>query len=266
VAEAAAVLALVALGAGVVALVAVLDGRRLGIPASLAVLAPLAETARLLRSRPTGTRRRLLGGAVLVAASVLRVLALPVADTAVLGAPLGIGWFVVADLVLWTGGALLAGRAAPRLLLRAAAVEAPLLLALAAAVAASQGDERLAVEAPVAFLTLLVGGGILLPRVVAPNSVGTGADRLLVAAGRAMQPVSVSAVAAVLFLEAGGSPGGALLLLGATVVLTGLLVVLARRVPVPRPALVARLSLRVLLPLAAVQLAVVVALTVLAGT
>lgn len=251
--EAIAVVALLVLAAGVVALRAVLDGIRLGVPASIAVLAPVSEAARLLRSRPIRARPRVLpvvGGAGLLAASVLRVVALSL--------PSAVAWFVAADLLWWVAGALLVRGAGFRYVGRAVAVELPLLLALAVPIVAAEADLPLAVEAPVALL-LITAGGVLLPWAVAPCAVGTGAGRLLVGAGLAAQPVSAAAVAAALFL-----PSGIAWLGAGTVALTVLLVVAARRFPVLRPPLIARLSLRALLPLAAVQLAIVVALTLLA--
>jgi NADH-quinone oxidoreductase subunit H len=276
------VLTLLVLGAGLVALRAVLDGRGQGASASIAVLAPAAEGARLLRSRPWHERagtRALIAGAALLLSSVVRVLALPMVGPALLGPPLGVGWFVVADVVWWAAGAVLAdgGRGAlRRFLLRAAAVEVPLLIALAAPIVAArslavadvraaQRDLPLAAEAPVAFVLALVVAGVLLPWVIGDRAAGTGPDRLLVAAGLAGQPVAAAAVAGVLFLGGGGSGTGAAWLLGETAVLAALLVVVTRRFPVLRPHLVARLSVLVLLPLAIVQLAVVVALALLAG-
>jgi hypothetical protein len=258
VADALGVLVLVALGGGVVGLRAVLDGARVGVPASIAVLAPVSEVGRALRARPAGRRAVLpvVGGAGLLVASVLRVVALPGAG----GAPLAVAvaGFVVADAVWWVAGAIL-GRGGARSLARAAAVEAPLLLALAVPVVAGRGTVPLGVEAPVALL-LLVAGGVLLPLAIGPLRAGPGAGRLLVGAGLATQPVSAAAVAAALLL-----PAGTAWLVGSTVVLTAIAVLADRRVPALRPPLVARLALRVLLPLAAVQLAVVVALTLLAA-
>lgn len=244
-----AVALLLVLAAGVVALRAVLDGARVGVPASIAVLAPVSEVARLLRSRPRALP--VLGGAGLLAAPVLRVVALDLPNAVV--------WFVAADLLWWIAGALLLGRAGLlRYAGRAVAVEVPLLLALAVPSVAGSSEPPLGLEAPVAAL-LMAAGGVLLPWAVAPRAVGSGAGRLLVGAGLAAQPVSASAVAAAMFL-----PPGVASLGGGTVALTLLLVLVARRVPTLRPPLVARLSLRVLLPLAAVQLAIVAALTLLA--
>lgn len=246
--DAVAVAVLLVLAAGVVALRAVLDGARVGVPASIAVLAPVSEAARLLRTR--ARVRPVVGGAGLLGASVLRVVALDL--------PNAVLWFVAADLLLWVAGALLVRGAGFRYLGRAMAVEVPLLLALAVPSVAASSDPPPGVEAPVAAL-LTAAGGVLLPWAVAPRDVGSGAGRLLVGVGLAAQPVSAAAVAAALFL-----PAGPAWLSGGTVALTLLLVLVARRFPTLRPPLVARLSLRVLLPLAAVQLAIVVALTLLA--
>jgi NADH-quinone oxidoreductase subunit H len=254
--EAIAVAVLLLLGAGVVALRAVLDGARVGVPASISVLAPVAETARLVRSRPLGARSPVLpivGGAGLLVASLLRALAVPIAQPTVLG----VAGFAIADAVWWIAGALLL-RGGLRYLGRAVAVEAPILLALAVPVLAGVGDLPLAAEAPVALLLLLIAG-VLLPWAV-PAPGGQGLARLLVGAARATQPVAAAAAAAVLLL-----PTGTAWLVGATVVLAALVVLAARRFPTLRPPRVARVSALILLPLAAVQLAVVVALAVLAG-
>jgi NADH-quinone oxidoreductase subunit H len=268
-----ALVALLVLGAGAAALRAVLDGRRVGVPPSVSVVAPLAESARLLRSRPAGRavpRTPVVAGVALLAAAALRVLALPIA-----GGTLGLLWLVAADVVWWAGAALLAERGdRVRTLLRAAVIEAPLLVALAAPVVAAgslrapdllaaQQSLPFAAEAPVALLVVLLVGGLLLPAAVPER--GTGAGRLLVAAARAVQPVSAAAVAAVLLLGLGGSPSGAALLVGATALLAALVVWVAHRLPVLRPQRLVELSAAVLLPLALVQLGVVVVLTLLGG-
>src|SRR5689334_7246745 len=207
-----AVAALLLLGAAVVALRAVLDARGAGM-ASVAVLAPLAEGARLVRRRAARARPAgIAGGALLLLAPVVRVLALPLAGPALLGAAPGLGWFVVADALWWLGAGLLVGR---RVVPAALAVEAPMLLALATpAVAAGSvriTDEAagrlglpLAAEAPVAFLLLLVVGGVLLPWAVRPAVARLGgAARLLAGAGTAAQVVAASVTASLLLLGAG---------------------------------------------------------------
>ena len=271
--------ALLVLGAGAAALRAVLDGRRVGVPASVSVVAPLAESARLLRSRPAAgavPRTPVVAGVALLVAAALRVLALPVAGAPLLGGTLGLLWLVAADVVWWAGAVLLADRVdRVRTLLRAAVIEAPLLVALAApAVAAgslrapdllvAQQTLPFAAEAPVALLVVLLVGGLLLPAAVPER--GTGAGRLLVAAARAVQPVSAAAVAAVLLLGVGGSPSGAALLAGATALLAAIVVWVAQRLPVLRQQRLVELSAVVLLPLTLVQLGVVAVLTLLGGT
>lgn len=265
-----AVAALLLLGAAVVALRAVLDARGAGM-ASVAVLAPLAEGARLVRRRAARARPAVIaGGALLLLAPVVRVLALPLAGPALLGASPGLGWFVVADALWWLGAGLLVGR---RVVPAALAVEAPMLLALAtpavaagsvriADVAAGRLGLPLAAEAPVAFLLLLVVGGVLLPWAVRP-SVGAlgGTARLLAGAGAAAQIVAASVTASLLLLGAG--PGVPLLVV-ATAVLTGVLVLAERRFPALALGRLARLGLTVLLPLGAVQLGIVLVLTLLA--
>lgn len=272
-----ALVALLLLGAGATALGAVLDGRRVGVPGSLSLVAPLAEAARLLRSRrpASATRIPVLAGAGLLVATAVRVLALPIAGAPLLGGPVGLTWLAVADLVWWTAGALLVDRGAVRRhLLRALAIEAPLLVALAIPVLAAgslravdvltaQRSLPFAVEAPVAFLLVLVVGGVLVPDAV--ETRGTGTARFLVAAAHAVQPVSAAAVAAVLLLGTGGSPAGSLALAAQTALLAAAVVVVAGRFPALRPPRLAELALRLLLPLALVQLGVVVALTLLGG-
>ena len=257
-----AVVALLVLAVGVAALRAVLDGRRSGTPASIAVLGPLSEAARLLRERSGGSVP-VLAGALLLVAAVARGI------VPVLVGPLGLGAFVAADVVWWIGGLLLAERRG-RFLLGALAVEVPLVLALAAPAVAARSTrlsdvvaaERtlpFAAEAPVAFLLVLVIGGVLLPWAIRVDR-RRGGGRLLIGAGLAAQPVSAAAAATLLFVGIGGGWG-----VVATAVLAAALVLLARRLPALRLGRVVRPALVVLLPLAVVQLAVVVALTVLAG-
>ncbi|RIX30815.1 NADH-quinone oxidoreductase subunit H [Amnibacterium setariae] len=260
--------ALLVLGLGVAALRAVLDGVRLGVPASIAVLGPAADAARCLRTRPSrGAARPTVAGALLLASALVRVLALPVLAAPLLGGPLGIGWLVVADAV-WLLGLGLLDR---RRLLPALAVEPALLLALAVPVVSTGSLDAtrivqaqslpVGIAAPVAVVVLLVAAGALLPEAV-PRP-GRGPAGLLVSAALAAQPVAAAATAAVLLLGLGG-PGGALPLAAVVIVLGALLVLLQRRFPVPRPRRLAGFALAVLLPLAAVQLAVVVALALLA--
>ena len=121
-------------------------------------------------------------------------------------------------------------------------------------------DLPLAAEAPVAFLLLLVVGGVLLPQAVAGPVDGLGgAARLLAGAGRAAQPVSAAATASMLLL---GTDDGWTWL--AASLLAAVLVVVSRRFPVLSTPRLVRLALTVLLPLAVVQLAIVVALSALA--
>lgn len=261
-----AVVALLVLGPGAVALRGVLDGLRIGIPASIAVLAPLAEGARLVRR--WGVRsgaRPVLAGATLVVATLLRVL------VPALAGPLGIGGFLVADAVWWAGGLLLARRRR-RFLIGALALEAPLVVVVAApavaaggvrigAVAAAQQGLPFAATMPVAFLLLLAVVGVLLPWAVQADVRRLGGTaRLLGGAALAAQPVSAAAAASVLFLGLGA--GWAVV---ATALLTAVVVVAERWFPRPALARLTRVSLAVLLPLGAVQLAIVVVLAVLAG-
>jgi hypothetical protein len=252
-----AVLAVLVLGAGVVALRAVLDGLRTGLPASIAVLAPLGEGARLLRTRSVGARTRpgpVVAGVLLLIPPLLRVTLLG------LDLPGGVAWLVAAEAV-WCVGAGMLGR------WRSIVLEPPLLLALATPVVAAGTlwigpvrDLPIAAEAPVAFLLLLVIGGVLQPWAIDPpvDRLG-GAARLLAGAGRAAQPVSVAATASVLLL---GTTSGWTWF--AAAVLAAVLVIGARRFPVLPERRLVRLALAVLLPLAVVQLGIVIALTLLA--
>lgn len=254
-----ALVALLVLGGAVVALRAVLDGLRTGLPASIAVLAPLAEGARLLRTRRASGGA--LAGSLFLLAAVLRVL------VSGLAGPVGVAGFVIADAVWWLGGLLLVERR-PRFMLGALAVELPLLLALAAPVVAARSlridvvvaaDRAipLAVEAPVAFLIVLAVGGVLLPWAVSGGSRPVaGRARLLVGAGLAAQPVSAAAAASVLFLGLGGWSA-----VGAEALLTVVLVVAARRFPALRLRRLIGPALALLTPLAVLQLAIVIALT-----
>lgn len=271
-----ALVVLALLGAGAAALRAVLDGGRVGVPASVSVVAPLAEAARLLRRRAPGrstSRRPVVAGTALLGAAALRVLALPIAGAPLLGGSFGLLWLVVADAVWWAGATVLAERGdRGRSVLRAVALEAPLVVALATpAVAAgslrapdllaAQQSLPFAAEAPVALLIALVAGGLLLPAALPAR----GTARPLVAAARAVQPVSAAGVAAVLLLGAGGSPSGAVLLVPVAALLAALVVAVAQRLPVLRPQRLVELSAVVLLPLALVQLGVVAVLTLLGG-
>ena len=170
----------------------------------------------------------------------------------------------------WVGGVLLVRR--QRFLLAALAVEAPLVLALAApavsarsirvdGVVGAQQGLPFAATMPVAFLLLLGIGGVLLPWAVQREARHLGGTaRLLVGAALAAQPVSAAAAAAMLFLGLGG--GWAMV---AATLLAGALVIGARWFPLLGLRRLSRLALAVLLPLAFVQLVVVTVLTVLGG-
>jgi hypothetical protein len=258
VAEAVALVLLIAFAGGVVALGAVLDGARSGTPASIAVLAPLAEAARHVRGRVPGTATPgRVAGAGLLVASVVRLLALPLDGSPLLGAPLGTGWVLVADAVWWCAAALLVEPGARRrLAVCALALEAPLVVALATRLLAVGAGVPVGVEAPVALLLVVVVGGALLPWAVRGRA---GARPLLVRVGLAAQPVSAAAVAAALLL---GGTGGVLVL--ETAVMTALVVVVSRRFPVLSRPRLARLGSTVLLPLALLQLGAVAVLARLA--
>lgn len=271
--EVLALLALPLLAGGTAALRAVLDGRAARVPASIAVLAPASEAARALRTLPllaAGGAAMRVAALVTIVVAVVRVLLLPLDGAPALVTPLGVGAFVLLDLVCW--GAWWAVERHRRLPLHAVAVELPVLLALAGpavaagslradAIAAAQRDLPFAVQMPGALLVLVAVLGLLAPWSAPLRTPPrpAGLDGLLLRAARAVGLVSGLATASALLL------GGGLVRTGAaTVLLLVVVEVVARRLPVLRDGRGARAAVGVLLPLAALQLAVVVALALLA--
>ena len=276
-----AVPALLLVAAAVAALAAVASGRDAGVLASVAVLAPLSEAARAARTLPRLARGGMLprlGAIGLLALAALRVLLLPVDGVVLIDTPIGVGAFVVLDLLSWACWAPLARTRPRRLLLRALAVELPVVLALAGPVVAARSLSVVAIAAqpllpfaaqmPVVPVVLLAGIGLTTPwsAAAAPPLADrlAPAERLLADAARTASLVAGCAVAAVLLLGTTGA-GGAARAAVAAVVLAVLLVVVGRRVPAFGPERASRGSLVVLLPVAALQLAVVVVLALLAG-
>lgn len=288
---------LLLLAGGAVAFQAVLDGRPARVPASVAVLAPLAETARLLRQG----RRTLAGadvllwrlaGVGLLVAAVLQVAVVPVGGAVVADLAVGVVWFNAVDVLLWACWWLLGWGAnstwalvgGHRFLAQALSAELPLMFALIGPavaahslrmtdVVAAQRDLWFAVQMPVAFLVFLAGvvafaawgpfaasaGRDIASGVLAELA---GTDRLLVLAGRAALLVAGAAVAVPLFLGGGAGPGlpPAAWTVVKTALLVAVLVVAGRRVPQLRPERLAEVSWLVVLPLVLVQLLVVAVL------
>lgn len=216
------------LAGGSAALRAVLDGRIAGAPASITVLAPLAEVARLLRRRgPIRLVRQRFAGVVLLAAAGVQIAVL-------VGAPV---WWLGATVVLRWGGVWALQRPTRRAavavvlteLVLAAAVAAPVIASgatTAAGIAAAQQPIWFAIMMPVAFLAFVVASGATRgPLSVALERDGGGSVLLL--AGRALVLASAVALAVPLFLGGGSWP----LLLAKAVVLMVAVVLAGRRFP-----------------------------------
>ncbi|MCX2968512.1 MULTISPECIES: NADH-quinone oxidoreductase subunit H [Streptomyces] len=263
---------------------------------------PLVETARLLRQRGRRTVaadgllwRVGVAGPLVVA--LLMVVVVPVGGTVVADLPVGVVWFNAMDVSLWavawlagwgpnSVGPLVGGY---RFVAQALGYELPLMFALTApAVAAASLDlgdvvaaQRglwFAVWMPVAFAVFLASvaafsmwgpfrapvGADLAGGVLAEAS---GADRLLLLAGRYALLAAGAAVGAALFLGGGAGPwlpGWAWSLLK-TVALLVVLVAVRRRLPVVRPQRVVRLGWLVALPAVLLQLLVVALVVVWKG-
>lgn len=244
-----------ALAIGAQTLAAVLDGRVAGAPASITVLGPAAEAARLLRRRPRAARQR-FGGLLLLAAAAAQIAVL-------VGGP--VWWLGAAGVLRWTAVWTL-GRPTRRAVIAvlliesvlAAGVAAPVLAAgaiTADGIAAAQEPVWFAVTTPVAFLAFVVASGATWgPLSEAAERDGGGSVLLL--AGRALLVASAVALAVPLFL--GGGPWA--VLLGKAAVLMVAVVLVGRRFPRPGPrTLPLRIPL-VALALALLQLGLVLAL------
>ncbi len=297
---AAALLVLAALAVVSAAGDRVLVARTAGRPLRAAA-SPWPDLARLLvqRRRTTTAPDALLwrtGGAGLLVVAVLVAAVVPVGDVVAAPLPVGVVWLNALDVLLWAFVWLAGWGAASaaslvggyRYLALALAYELPLMFALTAPaldagsldlrdVVAAQADRWHVVDQPVALVVYLVcvaafslwgpfrapagpdlGGGVL--------AEVSGADRLLLLAGRHALLAAGAAVAVPLFLGGDLGPGlpGWLWQLLKTLVVLGGLVLVRRRLPLLRPERFAEAGWVVLLPLTLAQL-LVTALVVLAG-
>lgn len=276
-----------------------LESRAGGGLAPRGVLAPVAETARLLRQRRRSTLaadRALwrIGGAGLVVSPLLMIAVVPLGPPPVLDSGVGVVWFNAADVLVWAMVWLLGWGAnsfyslvaAYRFLASALAYELPLMFALTTPAVAA-GSLRMTdivtaqqgwwyvVWMPVAFVIVCVGvigfsvWGPLSPAVGRDLAGGvlvelSGPDRLLVQAGRYLLLVAGLAFVAAVFLGGGNGPllpAWAWMAVKTTVLLAGL-VAARRRVPLLRPDRFLEIGWLVLLPAALVQLLVVAVVVV----
>jgi len=272
------------------------DGRRGGL------LAPVAETARLLRQ----PQRSLLsadvllwriGTAALPIIAVLMAAVLPFGSWVIADLPVGLVWFNAMDVMVWaavwlagwgpnSAHAMIGGY---RFLGLALGYELPLMFALTApAVAAGSlrmadivaGQETLWYVAwmPVAFVVFCAA--VLAFSLHRPFDAPAGADlgggvlaeaagvdRLLLLAGRHMLLAVGSGFAVALFLGGGAGPflPGWAWFLTKTLVVLGVLLVVRRRLGPLRPDQLMAPAWLVALPAVLVQLAVVAVVAVARG-
>ena len=302
IAAAAVPFVLLVLAAAVVAFGAVLDARLAGAPAGTAVLAPIAETARLLRQgrRTIAGADPLLqriGGTGLLVAAALQVVIVPLGPVVPADLAVGVVWFNAIDVLLWAFWWLLGWGAdsaysligGHRLLGQAISTELPLMFALTApAVAAgslrmtdieaAQRDLWFAVSMPVAFVTMLAAVvafsawgpfAVTAGRDIASGVLAelSGPDRLLAQAGRAALLVAGAAVSVPLFLGGGAGP---LLpawawVLVKTLLVAAVLVAVSRLLPAIRPERLAEVAWLVVLPLVLLQVLVVAVVALVGG-
>ncbi len=285
-----ALLLLLLLALGAAGTDRVLVARTAGRPVSGAVTEPMAEVARLLvqRRRTTSDPDALLwrfgGGALLVAAGLMTAV-VPLDGRAVAVLPVGVVWFNAVDVLLWAGvwlagwgaAGVLSLVAGYRFLAQALAYELPLMFALVAPATAaasldvqrvveSQRDRWNVVEMPVAFVVFLlcvvafslwgpfsspaagdVAGGVL--------SEVSGADRLVLLAGRYALLAAGAAFSVPLFLggDAGPVLPGPVWQLLKTVAVLFALVFVRRRLPTVRPDRFTEIGWVVLIPLTLLQ-------------
>jgi NADH-quinone oxidoreductase subunit H len=282
---------LLGLAALAVAADSLLDARDAGRPVSLAVaIRPFVGVPRALLAQP----RRLpvpdvllwrAGVVTVPVAAVLSTLVIPFGDVAAADLSVGVVWFNAMEVLTWAGlwlagwgpNAAFSLIGGYRFLAQGLAYELPLMFALISAatgaqslrvgdIAAAQHGLWYAVWMPVAFAVYLTGvlafsflgpfaypaghdlaGGVL--------SEVSGADRLLLQAGRWLWLASGAAMAVPLFLGGGAGPGlpsWAWSLVKTLLVLAGLVWVL-RRLPVVRADRYVEFAWVVLIPLAIAQ-------------
>ena len=283
---------------------AAVEARAAGLPAAVGWGMPSRESARLLRQQrriTLGSDVLLwrIGGAGLVVAAFLMVLVVPIGGTPAADLPLGVVWFNLIDVAVWALWWLLgwgANSVAPliggyRFLAQAVAYELPLMFALTTpAVAAGSLRVLDVVDAqqpvwfvlvmPVAFVVYVVsvaGFSAWGPFAAAsaPDIAGgvlaelSGADRLVVLAGRWCLLAAGAMFAVPLFLGGGTGP-----LLPETVwfllktgAMLALLIGVGRLVPLVRPQRLAEIGWVIALPLTLLQLlgTSIVAAVVVAG-
>ena len=269
------------------------EGRRGGS------LAPVAETARLLRQRRRSTVAadsllRQIGVAGLPVAAVLKIAVLPVGAWVVSDLAVGLVWFNAMDVMVWalvwlagwgpnSVHSLVGGY---RFLALAVAYELPLMFALTAP-AVGAGSLRMAdivaaqdglwfvVWMPVAFLVFLAAvlAFSLQRPFTAPVSADlaggvltelSGVDRLLLLGGRYALLAAGAGFGVALFLGGGAGPWlpGWAWFLAKTVALLWLLVAVRRRVPELRPEQLMAPAWMVGLPLILLQVLVVAIVSV----
>ncbi|MFJ9716953.1 NADH-quinone oxidoreductase subunit H [Streptomyces sp. NPDC101213] len=270
---------------------AALDARDAGRPVTFsAAVRPFLAVPRALlsppRRLPAPDRLLWRAGVVTVpVAAVLSTLVVPFGDHVVADLSVGVVWFNAMEVLTWAG-LWLAGWGPDaafslvggyRFLAQGLAYELPLMFAListatgarslrVADIAGAQHGLWYAVWMPFAFVVYLAGvlafsflGPFAYPagRDVADGVLGetSGADRLLLQAGRWLWLASGAAMAVPLFLGGGAGPGlpAWAWSLAKTLLVLGLLVYVLRRLPVIRADRYLEPAWVVLIPLAVLQ-------------
>ncbi|MFD5374773.1 NADH-quinone oxidoreductase subunit H [Streptomyces griseoincarnatus] len=282
---------LVVLAALAVAGNAVLDARDAGRPVGVAgAVRPFLGVPRALVAQPRRlpAQDRLLwrtGVVTVPVAAVLSTLVVPLGGRVVADPSVGVVWFNAMEVLTWAGlwlagwgpNAAFSLIGGYRFLAQGLAYELPLMFALISAatgaeslrvgdIAAAQDGLWYAVWMPVAFAAYLAGvlafsflGPFAYPagRDLAGGVLGevSGADRLLLGAGRWLWLASGAAMAVPLFLGGGAGPGlpSWAWSLVKTLLVLGLLVWVLRRLPVVRADRYVEFAWVVLIPLTIAQ-------------